>query len=180
MNPRILTLINFLLLLAIGACIYYLMNSAYITPRNIYEAQTHIENLSKSETELGAPETPMTPLSANPDYAALVRKDFMKVLYTPTPTPTPTPSPTPEPPNLFDAVASWNVVSMDTGWAELEETREGAEETFELTVGGAPKVATDRKDREVEVRLESVDMDEWNITLAFGQGEEKQTHEIAF
>ncbi len=180
MNSRILILINFLLLFVIGGCIYYIMNSGYTTPRQIYEAQTHVENLSQGETTMGGAETPMAPVSANPDYAALVGKDFMQVLYTPTPTPSPTPSPTPEPPNLFDAVASWNVVSMDTGWAELEETREGEEETFELTVGGPPRLAKDRKDREVEVRLDAVDMDEWKITLAFGQGEDKQTHEVAF
>ena len=166
MNQRILTLINLLLLIICAGCIYYLATATYYEPKEIRQVRGELEKIESSYE----PETPITPPGDVSPYPPLNLKKtiLMKELYTPTPTPEPSPSPTPEPPDLYSAVVSWQMISIiDETTVEFEETRAEEADIFIMEVGGPPRTATDKKERELEVRLLSVDLDEFTATVGF-------------
>lgn len=159
MQKQMITLVNLLLILISGACVYYLATRQYQEPKDIAGVREML--MAETETNGGAvvAETP------KPGQFIGLDKAFMDPLYTPTPTPTPKPTPTPPPPNLDKAVYSWQIRSLDAGQAEFEETR--TKEMFTMKVGGEPHEAKDDKEQVVQVRLQSVDLSALTATLEF-------------
>lgn len=198
MRNRILPMINFLLVLACGGCIWFLATQSYERPRDIADAEkllrgatvipapgetqyggggaetTYATNAAGGETRYGAavrpPKEAKTPL-------ARAEKSMMLPIWSPSPTPTPTPSPTPAPPDLASAQQNWDITSIDGIKVEFVDKRsQGASETFVLTAGGPGRATIDKDNKVIEIRVLSVDSVNMKVMLGF----ETQTFEKAF
>lgn len=169
-HDKILAIVNLLLIIASGSCIYYLATANYVKPAELAEAKRFIDDPGRTvpvtDTShhpiVTAPVPQDTP--APKDYPNLARNVFQP-FFTPTPTPTPPPTATPEPPDLNTATFSWQIRALDEGKATFEDPR--TNDVFDMTVGGPPHVAKDGKDREVQVQLISVDTNEAKVVLGF-------------
>jgi len=128
---------------------------------------------ARSESDHNPPVTALTPKPSQPliaprppgpVYPNLGINIFVS-LFQPTPTPTPPPTPTPAPPDLTSAVYSWELRSLDPSKASFEEKR--TQETFELEVGGPAHDAVDSSNRPLQVKLISVDLNEFKAVLGY-------------
>jgi len=172
MQDRILNIVNAVLLLICGFCVWVLVTKQYDQPAEIREALAQI----KDESDYIAPAKGVeskflaTPPPLPPAYASL-NKEFMKTIFTPTPTPTPPPTPTPAPPNLKEAVQLWVIQGLNPGSVDILNQRDSS--TFNMKVGET-KDTLDQHGQAIHVKLEAVDLQNLKATFTYaGQKEVK-------
>lgn len=164
MRDRILTLINLILILVCGGCIYLLATEEYREPTEIREAR-QILNGAAAETNLGAA-TKVKPTPTPTPKIKISMKPIFVSIWTPTPTPTPTPAPTPMPPDLNSVLEAWTITMIDGNNVEFQDRRD--ESTFVLTVGGPPKETVDKDQKPISVSLISADQNTNSVWLSSG------------
>lgn len=160
-QDRILTIVNLILVLLAGACIWYIVSVPYIEPAEIRNVRDTLRKMTTYDPPV------VTGDGTDAQLYSALDKRFMQPLYSPTPTPTPTPSPTPKPPDLHQGTAAWKIQSMDTESVDFLEERLG--EFFSMTLRGPGRETQDAQGQTMQVILDAIDFETMSVTLRTGE-----------
>lgn len=120
-------LVNILLV----AVIAWLLSLVLTAPQGNVE----LEVPDLSESSKTTTETSYSAALAKEKFPALKQKDPFKEIMTPTPSPPP-PTPTPtKTPDISKTLASWKLLSVDSGVATIEDRSKKEDNIFEMKVG---------------------------------------------